>query len=138
MLSRKEYMYWQNRKDRVSEYICVRASGASERFLEFFIVLQLKRSVSLYTINVILKVILSSKSGGGDVCTGHPPHPKKWGGGGSPPPSPRDLRQYMYIIKRDLKFLYIDVMNLTKLLSDANFQLFYTPNYPQGTKLRFQ
>ena len=27
-----------NRKDRVSEYICVRASGASERFLEFLII----------------------------------------------------------------------------------------------------
>ena len=26
MMSRKEYRYWQNRKDRVSEYICVRAS----------------------------------------------------------------------------------------------------------------
>ena len=42
MMSRKEYMYWQNRKDRVSEYICVRASGASERFLEFLIILELK------------------------------------------------------------------------------------------------
>ena len=47
MMSRKEYMYWQNRKDQVSEYICVRASGASERFLEFLLVLQLKRSISL-------------------------------------------------------------------------------------------
>ena len=27
--------------------------------------------------------------GGGDVCTGHPPHPKKWGGGGGiHPPIP--------------------------------------------------
>ena len=34
-MSRKEY--WQNRKDRVSEYICLRSSGASERFLEYFI-----------------------------------------------------------------------------------------------------
>ena len=74
-MSRKEYMYWQNRKDRVSEYICVRASGASERFLEFLIILQLKK-VYFFTINVKFKVILSSKSGGGDICTGHPPHPK--------------------------------------------------------------
>ena len=74
-------MYWQNRKDRVSEYICVRASGASERFLEFLIVLQLEK-VNFFTINVKFKVILSSK-GGGDICTGHPPPPtqKKWGGG---------------------------------------------------------
>ena len=37
------------------------------------------KKVSFFTINVKFKVILSSKSGG-DVCTGHPPHPKKWGG----------------------------------------------------------
>ena len=36
MMSRKEYMYWQNRSDRVSEYICVQAGGASERFLKSF------------------------------------------------------------------------------------------------------
>ena len=29
--------YWQNRKDRVSEYICVRVSGARERALECLI-----------------------------------------------------------------------------------------------------
>ena len=70
------YMYWQNRKDRVSEYICVRASGASERFLEFLIVLQLN-NVSFFTINVKFKAILSSKSGGMFVQA--IPHPKKWG-----------------------------------------------------------
>ena len=64
--------YWQNRKDRVSEYICVRASGASERFLEVLIVLQLKRSVK--------KVILSSKSGGGGCLYRPSPPPKKVGG----------------------------------------------------------
>ena len=36
------------------------------------------KKVSIFTINVKFKVILSSNSGG-DVCTGHPPHPKKWG-----------------------------------------------------------
>ena len=42
MMSRKEY--WQNRKDRVSEYICVQA-------LEFLIVLQFKK-VNFFTTNV--------------------------------------------------------------------------------------
>ena len=107
MMSRKEYMYWQNRKDRVSEYICVRAI-----FLVFnsFIV----KNFNFFTIHVKFKVILSSKSGGGggDICAGHPPTihvkfkvivssksggifvqaippPKKWGRGDtSPPPIP--------------------------------------------------
>ena len=80
-------MYWQNRKDRVSEYICVRASGASERFLEFLIVLQLEK-VNFFTINVKFKVILSSK-GGGIFVQAIPP-PKKVGGGNtSPSPPPR-------------------------------------------------
>ena len=95
MMSRKEYMYWQNRKDGVSEYICVRASGASERFLEFLIALQLKK-VSFFTIHVKFKVILSSKSGGGGCLYRPSPHPKSGGGGGGGyiPPSPRDLRQW--------------------------------------------
>ena len=47
MMSRKEYMYWQIRKDRVSEYdLC--ASERSERAIfGVLIVLQLKSSVSL-------------------------------------------------------------------------------------------
>ena len=49
------------------------------------------KKVSFFTINVNFKVILSSNSGG-DVYTGHPPHPKKWGGY-IPPIPPRDLRQ---------------------------------------------
>ena len=75
-MSRNEY--WQNRKDRVSEYICVRAS---ERFLEFLIVLQLEK-VNFFTINVKFKVILSSKGGG------ITPPPKKVGGGGGGDTSP--------------------------------------------------
>ena len=91
-------MYWQNRSDRVSEYICVRAS-VSERFLKVFNSFTVKK-VNFFTINVKFKVIFSSKSGG-DICTGHPPHPKKWGGGGSPspPPPPRDLRQWVEGLK---------------------------------------
>ena len=86
-MSRKEYMCWQNRKDRVSEYICVRASEASERFLEFLIVLLKK--VSFFTINVKFKVILSSKSGGGGGCLYRPsPPPKKVGGYIPPSPPP--------------------------------------------------
>ena len=91
-------MYWQNRKYRVSEYICVRASGASERFLEVFNSFTVKK-VSFFTINVKFKVILSSKSGGGGGggCLYRPsPHPKEWGGGGIHPPSPRDLRQWKW------------------------------------------
>ena len=67
---------------------------ASERFLEFLIVLQLEK-VNFFTINVKFKVILSSKGGGGDICTGHPPTQKSGGGGGIHPlyPPPRDLRQ---------------------------------------------
>ena len=79
-MSSIEYMYWQNRKGRVPEYICVRASGASEQFFEFLIVLTVKK-VNFITIHDKFMVILSSKSvgGGGDICTGHPPHPKNWG-----------------------------------------------------------
>ena len=92
MISRKEYMYWQNRKDRVSEYICVRASGASKRFFGVFNSFTVKK-VNFYTINVKFKVILSSKSGGIFLQT-IPPTQKVGGGGGdtSPPPPP-DLRQ---------------------------------------------
>ena len=44
------------------------------------------KKVSFFTINVKFKVILSSKSGGGDVCTGHPPTQKSGGGGYIPIP----------------------------------------------------
>ena len=45
------------------------------------------KKVNFFTINVIFKVILFSKSGGGggDVCTGHPPTQKS---GGMYPPIP--------------------------------------------------
>ena len=79
MMSSIEYMYWQNRKDRVSEYICVRASGASEQFFEFLIVLQLKRSISSQYMTNLRLSYLQKVWGGGDICTGHPPHPKNWG-----------------------------------------------------------
>ena len=39
-----------------------------------------------------LRLTFLQKVGGGDICTGHPPHPKKWGGGIYIPPSPRDLQ----------------------------------------------
>ena len=45
------------------------------------------KKVSIFTINVKVKVILSSNSGG-DVCTGHPPTQKSGGGGDTSPPSP--------------------------------------------------
>ena len=35
-----------------------------------------------------LRLSYLQKVGGGDVCTGHPPHPKKWGGGGDTSPIP--------------------------------------------------
>ena len=90
-------MYWQNRKDRVSEYICVRASGASEWFFGVFNHFRVKKR-SFFTINVKFKVILSSKSGG-DVCTGHPPTQNSGGGGGDTSPHPpRDLRQWRVTI----------------------------------------
>ena len=95
MMSRKEYMDWQNRQDRVSEYICVPASGAIFGVFNSFTV----KKVNFFTINVKFKVILSSKSGGGggDICTGHSPTqksvqaippPKKGGGGGVSPIPP--------------------------------------------------
>ena len=83
-MSRKEHMYWQNRKDRVSEYICV----PSERIFGVINSFTVKK-VNFFTINVKFKVILSSKSGGGgDICTGLPPHPKKWEGYIPPSPPP--------------------------------------------------
>ena len=78
-------MYWQNRKVWVSEYICVRASGASERFLEFLNSFTVK-NVSFFTINVKFKVILSSKSGGMFVQA--IPPTQKSGGIHPPPPIP--------------------------------------------------
>ena len=84
-------MYWQTRKDRVSEYICVRASGASERFLEFLIVLQFKRSISLqYMSNLRLSYLQKVGGGGGYLYRPSPP-PKKVGG--CIPHPPLDLRQ---------------------------------------------
>ena len=71
-------------KSSLKIYLC--ASGASERFFEFLIVLQLKGSKKC-TINVKVEVILSSKNGGEDICTGHPPPTqKKWGDTPLPPP----------------------------------------------------
>ena len=73
------------RKDRVSEYICVRASGASERFFGAFNSFTVKK-VNFFTINVKFKVILSSQSGGGGgICTGHPPTQKSGGYTPHPP-----------------------------------------------------
>ena len=72
MMSRKEYC--QNRKDRVSEYICVRASGASER------------NQFLYNKCQILSYIIFKKWGGGDSCTGHPPTQNSGGYILPPPP----------------------------------------------------
>ena len=69
-----------------SQNICVRASGASEQFFEFFNSFTVKK-VSFFTINVKFKVILSSKSGGMFVQA-IPPHPNKWGGGIHPPSPP--------------------------------------------------
>ena len=100
--------YWQNRKDRVSEYIILCASERSERaifggFNSFTV-----KKVSFFTINVKFKVILSSKSGGMFVQA--IPHPKNWGGGGYIPPSPPPgftpvvsyvfwLDKYLYLLK---------------------------------------
>ena len=106
MMSRKEYMYWQNRKDRVSEYICVRASGASEQLCGVFNSFTVKK-VSLFTINVKFKVILSSKSGGGGggmFVQAIPPPPKKVGGYIPPiPPRIYDLYYVCYLEKQNNK-----------------------------------
>ena len=100
MMSRKEYMDWQNRQDRVSEYICVPASGAIFGVFNSFTV----KKVNFFTINVKFKVILSSKSGGGGIFVQAIPPPKKVGGGGGCiPPSPRDLRQWTEV-KLNLTF----------------------------------
>ena len=54
------------------------------------------KKVSFFTINV--KSYLQ-KVGGGDVCTGHPPHPKKWGGGGGiHPPHPPGIYTSAYFV----------------------------------------
>ena len=86
MMSRKEYMYWQNRKYRVSEvHLC--ASERSERAIFGVFNSFTVKKVSFFTINV--KSYLQKVGGGG--CLYRPsPHPKKWGGGGihPPPPSP--------------------------------------------------
>ena len=79
----KNVQYWQNRKDRVSEYICVRASDFGG-FNSFTV-----KKVSLFTINVKFKVILSSKSGGGGMFVqAIPPTQKSGGGGGDTSPHP--------------------------------------------------
>ena len=76
--------YWQNRKDRVLECASERSERAIFGGFNSFTV----KKVSFFTINVKFKVILSSKSGRGDVYTGHPPHPKKWEGYIPPIPPP--------------------------------------------------
>ena len=77
MMSRKEY--WQNTQ-RSSLRIHLCASERSERAIFWVFNSFTVKKVNFFTINVKFKVILSSKSGGGgDICTGHPPHPKKWG-----------------------------------------------------------
>ena len=50
---------------------------ASERAFGFLIV----KKVNFFRINVYFYVTLSLKSGGHDICKGHPPppHPEKWG-----------------------------------------------------------
>ena len=59
------------------------------------------KKVNLFTINVKYKVILPSKSGGGDICTGHPPpHPNKWGD--TSPHPPRDLRQCVTPLRHNI------------------------------------
>ena len=89
MMSKKEYMYWQNRKYRVSEvHLC--ASERSERAIFGVFNSFTVKKVSFFTINV--KSYLQKVGG----CLYRPsPHPKKWGGGGgggihppSPPPPP--------------------------------------------------
>ena len=91
-MSKKEYMYGQNRNDRVPEYICVRASGASERFFGVFNSFTVKK-VNFFTINVKFKVILSSKSGGIFVQA-IPPTQKS--GGDTSPPSPPGFTPVVY------------------------------------------
>ena len=76
-------------KSSLKIYLC--ASGASERFFEFLIVLQLKGSKKC-TINVKVEVILSSKNGG-RIFVQAIPHPPKKVGGYTPPPPPPNLRQ---------------------------------------------
>ena len=82
-------MYWQNRKDRVSEKnLC--ASERSERAIFGVFNSFTVKKVTFFTINVKSKVILSSKSGGGGIFVQAIPPPKKVGGGGGggyiPPP----------------------------------------------------
>ena len=81
MMSKKEYMYWQNRKYRVSEYICVRASGVSERFLEFYSL----KGQFLYNKMSNLRLSYLQKVGG---CLYRPFPTQKSGGGGIYPPIP--------------------------------------------------
>ena len=78
-MSRKEY--WQNRKDRVSEYICVRAIFGV--FNSFTV-----KMVKFFTITVKFEVILSSKNGGGGIFVQAIPPPQKVGGI-HPPHPPR-------------------------------------------------
>ena len=92
MMSRKEYMYWQNRKDRVSEYICVRASGAMRAIFGVLNSFTVKK-VSFFTIMSNLRLSYLQKVGGMFVQA--IPPTQKSGGDTSPhPPPPRDLRQW--------------------------------------------
>ena len=82
-MSRKEYMYWQNRNDRVSECICVRASDFGV-FNSFTV-----KKVNFFTIMSNLRLSYLQKWGGGCLYRpSPPPPPKKVGGIHPPPPSP--------------------------------------------------
>ena len=82
-MSRKEYMYWQTRKYRVSEvHLC--ASERSERAIFGVFNSFTVKKVSFFTINV--KSYLQKVWGG---CLYRPsPHPKKVGGYIPPSPPP--------------------------------------------------
>ena len=84
MMSRKEYMDWQNRQDRVSEYICVPASGAIFGVFNSFTV----KKVNFFTINVKCQNLIFKKWGGGGIFVQAIPPPKKVGGGGVSPHPP--------------------------------------------------
>ena len=91
----KKRIHILSKPQRSSLRIHLCASERSERAIFGVFNSFTVKNVSFFTINVIFKVILSSKSGGGMFVQAIPP-PKKVGGGGdtSPTPPPRDLRQW--------------------------------------------